>query len=61
MPKAAKMRQTLTEPKEVTLNSNSNNPTSEHAPHVERKYQYCMQNNQWKIIGTNSQQKVPLS
>ena len=48
IPKAAKMRQTLTEPKEVTLHSNSNNPTSEHAPHVERKYQYCKQNNRWK-------------
>lgn len=61
MPKAAKMRQALTELKEVTLHSNSNVPTSEHAPQVARKYQYCMQNNQWKIVGTNSQRKVPFS
>ena len=29
--------------------------TSKHAPQVKRNYWSCMQNNQWKIIWTNSQ------
>ena len=42
--------------KHVALYSNSNT-TSNHEPQVERNYWYCMQNNQWKIIGDQLQMK----
>ena len=37
----------------------SGHHTVGHSPQLERIYWYCIQDNQWKIIGTNSRQKVP--
>jgi hypothetical protein len=43
----------LNEPKEIALHSLSNSTSSEHAsPQVERNY--CMQDNRWESLGTNS-------
>ena len=45
-----KMSLALNEPKYFALHSTSN-ITSEHAPEVEKKNWYCIQNNQWKCAG----------
>jgi hypothetical protein len=47
----------LNELQKVALyfHSNSNsNTTFEHAPQVETIYGYCMQNNQWEIMGASN-------
>jgi hypothetical protein len=59
MPRAAQMSLVPKELKQVVLYTNLNIP-SDHAPQAERKYQFCMQNNQGNFKEDQLSMKSPV-